>query len=191
MFDMFTRLHSSIFDGLQDALEDWFLGFAARLVFAAVLFFYFFNSALTKLGEIGLGLPTITDGAYVQMFPKVMEAVSYDTSQIALFPYTVLAYAGTYAEILLPVLVIIGLFTRIAALGMIVFVVVQSYVDIVGHGADETTIGAWFDGLANSAIYDQRALWVFLLGYLVIRGPGAISLDYLFGGRQSQNSYGY
>jgi len=191
MFDIFTRLHSAIFDGLQDALEDWFLGFAARLVFAAVLFFYFFNSAMTKIGELKSGFPTVTDGAYVQMFPKVMEAVSYDTSQLALFPYTVIAYAGTYGEIILPALVVIGLFTRLAALGMIVFVGVQSYVDIFGHGADEKTIGAWFDGLPDASIYDQRALWVFLLGYLVIRGAGAISLDYLFTGRQYQSRYAY
>jgi uncharacterized membrane protein YphA (DoxX/SURF4 family) len=34
---------------------------------------------------------------------------------------------------------------------------------------------------------DQRALWVFLFVYLVIRGAGAISLDYLFYGRKAAN----
>ncbi|MEM8977146.1 MAG: DoxX family protein, partial [Pseudomonadota bacterium] len=135
MFSAIANLHRAVFGSLQDALEDWLLGLVARLVFAAVLFLYFFNSAMTKIGDGALGFLTITDGAYVQMFPKVMEAVTYDTSQIAFFPYTLIAYAGTYAEIVLPVLIIVGLFTRLAALGMIGFVFVQSYVDITGHGA--------------------------------------------------------
>lgn len=187
MFNALANLHDTVFGGLQDALEDWFLGLMARLVFAAVLFFYFFKSAMTKLGEGGIF--DIADGAYVQMFPKVFEAVGYDATQIPFVPYTIIAYAGTYAEFILPVLVVIGLFTRIAALGMIVFVFVQSYVDITGHGADATTIGAWFDNLPNSAILDQRALWVFLLIYLVMRGAGAISLDHLFAGRRSRYAY--
>jgi putative oxidoreductase len=192
MFHAIANLHESVFGGLQYALEDWLLGLLARLAFAAVLFFYFFNSAMTKIGEGVLGFLTITDGAYVQMFPKVMEAVSYDSTQIAFFPYGLIAYAGTYAEIILPVLIVIGLFTRLAALGMIGFVFVQSYVDITGHGADEKTIGAWFDRLSDSAILDQRALWVFLFVYLVIRGAGAVSLDRLFGGkREEAGAYSY
>jgi putative oxidoreductase len=74
---------------------------------------------------------------------------------------------------------------------MIVFVAVQSYVDIAFHGADEKTIGAWFDRLSDATILDQRALWIFPLAYLVIRGAGAISLDYLFAGRRSSNAYAY
>ena len=182
MFHAIANLHDSVFGGLQGALENWLLGLVARFVFAAVLFFYFFNSAMTKIGDGALGFMTITDGAYVQMFPKVMEAVSYDSTQIAFIPYGLIAYAGTYAEIVLPILIIVGLFTRLAALGMIVFVFVQSYVDIVGHGADEKTIGSWFDRLSDSTILDQRALWVFLFAYLVIRGAGAVSIDRLFGG---------
>jgi putative oxidoreductase len=185
MFNTLANLHESVFGGLQDAFEDWFLGLLARAVFAAVLLFYFFNSAMTKIAAGPLGFLTITDGAYVQMFPKVMEALSYDTSQLALFPYRLMAYAGTYAEFALPILIVIGLFTRLAALGMIGFVCMQSYVDIYGHGADETTIGAWFDGTSSAAILDQRALWIFLLAYLVIRGAGALSLDHLFAGRTS------
>ena len=59
-----------------------------------------------------------------------------------------------------------------------------SYVDVFGHDK-ASELGAWFDGFSNSLILDQRALWVFLLVYLVIRGAGAISLDYLLAGRRS------
>ena len=72
-----------------------------------------------------------------------------------------------------------GAFTRLAALGMIGFTLVQSYVDIAFHGADAETVGSWFDRFSDAAILDQRALWVFLLAYLVIRGAGMLSVDYL------------
>ncbi len=191
MFHTIANLHEQIFAGLQDALEDWLLGFLARLVFAAVLFFYFFNSAMTKIGDGPLGFLQVTDNAYFQILPSVVESYGFDASQIPFFPYQLIVMAGTYAEIVLPVLIVLGLFTRIAALGMIGFVAVQSYVDIAFHGADEKTIGAWFDRLSDSVILDQRALWVFLLVYLVIRGAGAISLDHLFAGRRESGAYAY
>ncbi|MEM6985258.1 MAG: DoxX family protein, partial [Pseudomonadota bacterium] len=88
-------------------------------------------------------------------------------------------YAGTYAEFILPVLIVVGLFTRLAALGMIGFVFVQSFVDITGHHADAETIGAWFDRFSDATILDQRAMWVFLLAYLAIYGAGKLSIDQL------------
>ncbi len=179
MFRIIANLHDSIFGSMQQAFEDWLLGLMARLVFVAVLFVYFYNSAMTKVGEGVSGLFQIQDGAYIQILPSVMEQYGYDVSQIPAFPYSYIVMAGTYGEIILPVLVVLGLFTRIAALGMIAFVSVQSYVDINFHGADETTIGAWFDNQSGSLILDQRALWIFLLAYLVVRGAGGISLDHL------------
>ena len=184
MFNAITNLHDGVFGGVQHALEDWFLGLFARVVFAAVLFVYFFNSAMTKIGEGTLGFLTVTDNAYFQILPTVVEHYGFDASQIPFFPYGLIVLAGTYAEIILPVLIVIGLFTRIAALGMIGFVTVQSYVDIAFHGVDDKTIGAWFDRLSDAVILDQRALWVFLFVYLVIRGAGAISLDHLLAGRR-------
>lgn len=185
MFSLIGSLHDKVFGGIQRGFENWFLGFFARLVFAAVLFFYFFNSALKKIGEGPLGFLELTSGAYAQILPHIAESYNYDASQIPVIPYKLIVYAGTYGEILLPILIILGLFTRIAALGMIGFVLVQSYVDIAFHGVDGQTIGAWFDPTSNSAILDQRALWIFLLVYLVVRGAGAISLDYLFVGRNA------
>ncbi|WP_322097188.1 hypothetical protein [Pelagibius sp. Alg239-R121] len=63
---------------------------------------------------------------------------------------------------------------------MIGFVAVQSFVDIVFHGADEKTVGALFDRFSDAVILDQRSLWLFLLVYLVIRGPGLLSLDHFW-----------
>jgi hypothetical protein len=86
----------------------------------------------------------LSTGAYAQIIPPIIEAAGYDKSAVAL-PWTALVYAGTYAEFVLPVLLVIGLFGRLAALGMIGFVIVQSYVDLTFHGVDAETAGAWFD----------------------------------------------
>jgi hypothetical protein len=94
---------------------------------------------------------------------------------------------GTWAEFILPALVVLGLFTRIAALGMIGFVIVLTWVDIMGHGAGPETIGAWFNNTSGDAILDQRAFWLFLLIVLVLRGGGPLSLDALVSRRYSSD----
>ncbi len=179
------NLYNGIFWGLQRLLEDWFLGLAARLIFASVLLFYFLNSALTKVGSGIPGSFIPSTGAYAQILPKLTESVGYDVSQIALFPYGLMVWAGTYAEFILPVLIVVGLFTRAAALGMIAFIAVMTYVDITAHAVDQQTIGALFDRLPTAPISDQRLMWGFPLLYLVLRGPGAISLDWIFGKMRS------
>ncbi len=187
MITAIRNLHDSTFDFIQRLLQDWFPGLLARFVFAAVLFMYYFNSAKTKVGDGLAGFLTIDDGAYIQILPTVMEQYGYDASQIPAFPYQLIVYAGTYSEFILPVLIVAGLFTRLAAAGMVGFVVVQSYVDITAHGADEKTIGAWFDRVPDAAILDQRALWVFLLTYLAIYGAGKVSLDHVLGGNRNNH----
>ncbi|MGB3315961.1 MAG: DoxX family membrane protein [Albidovulum sp.] len=148
----------------------------ARLTFAAVLLIYFWNSARTKFGDGFAGLFTPSDGAYYQIFPKVIEAAGYDFSQLTAFHWAVVM-AGTWAEVLLPLLIIVGLFTRFAALGMIGFVIVQSLTDVLGHGVGGDDLGRWFDVASGSLILDQRALWVTLLLTLVLMGAGPLSLD--------------
>jgi putative oxidoreductase len=173
--------YRAIFGGLQSVTEDWLLGLSARLAFASVLLFYFINSALTKIGS---GFPAMfipQDNAYSQIVPMVVEKFDYDASKVPMVPYGLIVFAGTYAEFILPVLVVIGLFTRLASLGMIGFIAVMTYVDIFGHQADAKTIGMVFDRIQDSAIADQRILWLFPLIYLVLRGPGWVSIDGLFG----------
>lgn len=151
----------------------------ARLVFVLVLLVYYWNSGITKLGDGVFGFLNPSDGAYIQIFPHAVEAAGYDTSQLGVFHWAV-ATAGTLAEFILPALILIGLFTRLAALGMIGFVFVQSIVDIYGHGLGAVDIGKWFDNSAISLILDQRAFWVFLLIVLVMRGAGPVSVDHRF-----------
>ena len=182
MINSIVQLHARFFQSLETALDGWFLGLVARFAFAGVLLVYFWNAALTKLGAGILGIVQLSPGAYMQIVPGAMEAVGFSPSALSLHHHLIV-YAGTYAEFILPALIVLGLFTRLAALGMIVFVAVQSYVDIAFHGADERTIGALFDRFPDAAIVDQRTLWLVPLLYLVVKGAGALSLDHLLARR--------
>ena len=165
---------TSVLDRIADG---WLLGLAARFTFLAVLFNYYWNAAQTKLDG---SLFTLSTGAYAQIVPPIIEAAGYDRTAVPLF-WTVIVYAGTYAEFILPILLVVGLFSRPAALGMIVFIIVQSYVDLTFHGVDAETAGMWFDRFQDAIIFDQRLLWAFPLLYVVFKGPGLISLDTLLG----------
>ncbi|MBO6538039.1 MAG: DoxX family protein [Rhizobiaceae bacterium] len=171
----------SIYDALVNAVErltrGWFFGLFARFTFASVLYFYFLNSAKTKVGDGILGFFSVSPSAYYQIALPAVEAAGGDVSQVAFFPWTLMVVAGTYAEFILPLLIIVGLFTRIAAVGMIVFIAVQSYVDIAVHQVGAETIGAMFDRFSDGLIADQRLLWIFPLVYLAVRGAGALSID--------------
>lgn len=136
-----VSLHNAIFSRL-DRAGDWLLPTLARYVFASTLLLYFWASGMTKVGDGLFGLLQPSVGAYVQIFPKAMEAVSFDVSQLGLFHWAVVT-AGTLAEFILPLLIVIGLFTRLASIGMIGFVIVQSLTDLYGHGgiAHSETLG--------------------------------------------------
>ena len=179
MIRTLTALHDAVFSGLERATVPVMTSLA-RFIFAAVLLIYYWNSGLTKLGDGFLGFLFPSDGAYIQIFPKAVEAAGYDFSQLGTFHWLVVV-AGTWAEFLLPLAIVIGLFTRLAALGMIGFVAVQTLTDLYGHGgiAHEGTLGAWFDRMPDSIVLDQRAFWVFVLLYLVFRGGGPLSVDRL------------
>lgn len=180
-----VTLHQRFFAGLESLLAGWFTGLVARFVFASLLALYYLNSGWGKLGDGLFGFLSPNSGAFVTIFPKAMEAVSYDHTELAFFPFHLIVYLGTWAEIILPILVIVGLFARLSALGMIFFVIVQSIVDVVGHGLDDKSIGAMFDRLPDAIIWDQRLLWVFLLLMIVIHGAGRISVDHLLAGSRT------
>lgn len=172
-------LHDYIFELLERATEGWFLGLAARFVFAAVLWGYFLNSARTKVGEGFLGFFSVSPSAYYQIALPAVEAAGGDVDAIGILPWGLIVTLGTYAEFILPILIVFGLFSRIAAIGMIGFVAVQTLVDITVHKVGPETIGALFDRFPDSTIADQRLLWMLPLVYLAIKGPGLLSLDAL------------
>ena len=170
------RIINSLINWKIPGRADWIMPTLARLLFAGILLVYYWKSAWTKLGDGIFGFLSPSPGAYAQMFPAASAAVNYDPSQLGAV-YWIIAMAGMYAEFVLPLLILLGLFARFAALGMIGFVFVQSFVDITGHGLDEKSVGGWFDRWPDAIILDQRALWVFLMITIIVKGAGPVSLD--------------
>jgi putative oxidoreductase len=134
------------------ALPDALLLLVARLGAAAV----FFESGRTKVR----GFLTITDGAY-QLF-----ATEY---KLPLISPWLAAHLATYSEHLFPLLLVLGLFARIGALGLLgMTVVIEVFV----------YPDAWPTHLS----------WAGLLLPILARGAGAVSLDRMLGiDRSSSN----
>lgn len=185
---MAIRAHHAVFTALEGALAGWFNGFAARFAFASLLLLYYLNSAWNKLGEGLLGFLHPSTGAYASILPSVMEQYGYDPAAIPFFPWHGIVLLGTWTELLLPVLIVVGLFTRISAIGMAIFIVVQSYVDVMFHGLEGKYVGSMFDRFPDAIIWDQRMLWIFLLVMIVANGPGKVSVDHLLARRYREPS---
>jgi putative oxidoreductase len=174
---LYARLSTNLSARLNRA--DWVLPTLARFCFAAVLASYFWVSAMTKLGDGLFGFLSPSIGAYVQIFPRQFQAVGYDVTQLTVLHWAVVV-AGTCAEFLLPLMIVIGLMTRLAAVGMIGFVVLQSLTDVYGHAMiDPQTLGTLFDTAPDGHIMDQRLMWICGLMIIVIKGAGPLSIDHL------------
>ena len=83
------KLAPSVWNGATDWLShhgDWLLRSLSRLFFAGVLPGYFWSSALATFD----GWPfSLSIGAYAQIFPRQVEAVAYDASQLGLFAHLI------------------------------------------------------------------------------------------------------
>jgi putative oxidoreductase len=114
-----------------------------RVAIAAI----FFMSGRTKVQ----GWLTITQGTY---------ALFRDEYKLPLIPVEIAAHAAAWAEHLFPLLLLLGLFTRLSALALLgMTLVIQLFV----------YPDAWPTHLS----------WAGLLLYLLGRGAGALSLDRL------------
>ncbi len=128
----------------------------------AVLAWDFFKSGLTRV-----------DGW--KFFTSFSVRAEHWQKQIGLFetihplpivPPGIAALAATAAEIFLPIVLLIGLFTRVPALGLLVMTGVIEFV------AARTP-----QGIENGIANHQHILWMLLFGYLLIRGAGPFSVD--------------
>lgn len=127
----------------------------ARFSIAAV----FWNSGQTKVsgfalnivtGEFALGWPQLSDSAL---------ALFQDEYKLPFIAPALAAPMAATAEHLLPLLLLVGLGTRFAALGLLgMTLVIQTFV--------------------YPDAYPTHGTWAALLLYLMSRGPGAISLDH-------------
>ncbi len=136
-------LWNRIAETLSHLINHASLALVDRVAIAAI----FFYSGRTKVE----GFLSVTDGAYV---------LFREEYKMPLIPPEIAAHMTAYAEHLFPILLVLGLFTRLSALallGMTLVIQVFVYPD------------AWPTHLA----------WAGLLLYLIGRGAGAWSLDQL------------
>ncbi len=119
---------------------------AARLYIARV----FFYSGLTKIRDWDTTL-----------------ALFNDEYKVPLLPPELAAYMGTGGELVLPVLLVLGLFGRFAALGLSILNVVAAM------SLPEIT----------DAIRQQHEFWGSLLVLLLLWGPGRLSADAWLGSK--------
>lgn len=85
---------------------------------------------------------------------------------LPIIPYRLAAYLATYAEHVFPILLILGLASRLSAAGLLVMtLVIQLFV----------YPDAWATHLA----------WATALAFVIFRGPGAVSIDHLIRRRLS------
>jgi len=128
-------------DQLNLLISHNLLALTVRIAVAAIFFF----SARTKVE----GLLTIKDSTYY------LFAEEY---KLPLLPPEFAAHMATYAEHLLPILLVLGLFTRLSALSLLCMTaVIQIFV----------YPDAWPTHLS----------WAALMLYLIARGGGALAMD--------------
>jgi putative oxidoreductase len=93
---------------------------------------------------------------------------------VPLLPPHVAAVVGTAGELVFSVLVIVGLWGRLSAIGLFAVnaLAVISYAHVLYQEGFEAAIG-------------QHYLWGFMLLVLILYGPGALSIDGLLARRAS------
>ncbi len=132
-------------DLLTGLIGHGLLALAARVAVAAI----FFLSGRTKVD----GLLTVNDSAYT---------LFREDYKVPLLPPEFAAHMATYAEHLFPILLVLGLFTRLSALALLgMTAVIQIFV----------YPGAWPTHLS----------WAALMLYLIGRGAGRVSIDHALG----------
>lgn len=122
------------------------------------------ESLIALLLRVGIAVPFFLSGrtkvdGLITLSPST-EYLFAEEYRVPLLPPDLAAHLATYAEHLLPALLVLGLFTRISALGLIVMtLVIQLFVVPTG--------------------WPTHLLWAGPLVYLLARGPGGWSLDRL------------
>lgn len=128
---------------IERALPQWALSLIIRFGIAAV----FFLSGRTKVD----GLLNVTDSTYYLFETEYA---------LPLIPSDVAAHLATYSEHLFPILIVLGLATRLSALALLgMTIVIEVFVYPLG--------------------WPTHLLWAGLLLYLVRFGAGPVSLDRL------------
>ena len=137
-----------------------FIAFVARFSIAAV----FWKSAQTKVEGLVID---IVEGTFQLGWPRLSSSavdLFRDEYRVPALSPELAAVLTTLAEHALPVLLLIGLATRLSALGLLVMTaVIQIFV--------------------YPDAYPTHGVWAAVLLLLIARGPGVLSIDHLIARR--------
>lgn len=122
------------------------------------------EAGIALLMRIGVAIPFFLSGrTKVDGILTLKDSTFYlfaEEYRVPLLPPDLAAYAATWAEHGLPILIVLGLLTRPAALGLLAMTaVIQLFVIPAG--------------------WPTHMLWLAPLAYLIARGPGSLSVDRL------------
>ena len=107
----------------------------------------FFKSGMTKIAD----------------WPSTLFLFEFEY-QVPILPTNVAAAMGTTFELTMPILLVLGLGARLAALPLLGMAMIIQFVLGAGNAA--------FDNV-------EHFYWMFMLAIIALRGAGPISLDYL------------
>lgn len=108
-----------------------------------------------------------------------------DIHPVPFMPAEYAAISGTAAEIILPILLVLGLFGRLSALGLIVvtLVIISTGMYSFNPPADAGT----YEYIRRFVLgYKEALILLALLGTTLTHGPGNWSLDRLFVGKREE-----
>tara|TARA_R110002072_G_scaffold116040_1_gene246408 strand:+ start:516 stop:1016 length:501 start_codon:yes stop_codon:yes gene_type:complete len=148
--------------GLMGNIQICYLAMAGRIIMAAI----FWKSAMTKIAfnEAGLGEFSLAQIWNVVTLDWTVASGTYTLFEydydLPLLPPELAAHMALAAEILLPMALILGLFTRYAALAMLAMTaVIQIFV--------------------YPNLWTVHGLWAIALLVIMAKGGGKLSLDRL------------
>lgn len=137
-------------------IPDWFTALLARFSIAAV----FWKSGQTKVEELAIDL---VEGTFTLGWPKLGATtveLFRDEYKLPILPPEISAVLATTAEHVFPILILIGLATRLSAFALLIMTIVIQV--LVYPGA-----------------YPLHGTWAVVLLFLMAKGPGWLSLDHL------------
>ena len=141
------------------------------------MFDVFFTSGLLKFNSWDSTL-TLFQYEYnvtlIPIAPPLAELISFKSPELS---HVVAAYAGTAAELILPCLLVLGIFGRLPAIALFVF----NYVAMASYPYLWTE-----DGL--TALKDHY-IWGLAIGFVVFKGHGIFSLDFLLNKKCEKYKY--
>ncbi|MEE9444294.1 MAG: DoxX family protein [Cocleimonas sp.] len=123
------------------------------LGFRLYIAYVFFKSGLTKVDDSFMVTSSTIDLFKYEYMPYVSEGLA-----------TISAYLASYAELIIPVLLVLGFLTRPASLALFVLNAVAAY------SLAQTDF-------ASAAGHWQHVTWGVIIAVLFAFGPGAISID--------------